>query len=567
MSLAMASGMRTLRTSLLALLLGLAACATDLDIEDGAADDFGGKADGGLDEGSTEARGVLALVNDPAVDADELDLGAGLSKRAATNIVAARPFATLAALDAVAYVGPKTLEALLDYARATGRVVAAARIDAVFSPQPLANTHTARIAAMIRAAHATIDIAMYSFSNTEISTALADAVARGVDVRFLFQTASDDRKLPLESRPDTASGRLERAGVDVRWVNKILHHKVAVIDGESVVTGSANWSFGGAQVFDENTLFVEGSPELAAAYTREFELLWSHSTDFTLGTAQPLPTARAVPATADDPDVEALFTSANFTVAAGSPTFRVDRARTSMADALVAAIGRATRSIHIASGHLRLRPVAEALIAAHAAHPELDIRVYLDQQEFISASGDSAQRAELATCLAAATTESQRWSCSSNDFLFGKQVGDAGIDVRYKTYAYRWDYSYAVQMHDKYVVIDGAELFTGSYNLSMNSEQATFENVLHLRGPSHVGLIAAFERDFDRLWTTGRTPDRLAALQAQIAGTGPVPLVFESMALDWRQVTDLKAALRAACAPIDSAEYRENPAAHRTCPR
>src|SRR6186713_706554 len=107
--------MRTLRTLAIGLAVAVAGCGGDLDIEDGANEGFGGKADGGIEEGSAEARGVLALVNDLDVDVGELDEGAGLSKRAATNIVAARPFETLAELDAVAYVGPKTLEALLEY--------------------------------------------------------------------------------------------------------------------------------------------------------------------------------------------------------------------------------------------------------------------------------------------------------------------------------------------------------------------------------------------------------------------------------------------------------------------
>jgi phosphatidylserine/phosphatidylglycerophosphate/cardiolipin synthase-like enzyme len=544
----------------------VAGCAGDLDVEDGASDGFGGKADGGIEEGSAEARGVLALVNDPDVDVEEIDVAAGLSKRAASGIIAARPFDTLAELDKVPYVGPKALSQLLEYARETGRVVEAAQIGVVFSPQTAANAHTARVAKMIREADATIDIAMYSASNAEISTALAEAVARGVKVRFLFETANADRALPVDQRANSASGRLERAGVDVRWVNKILHHKVMVVDGERVVTGSANWSNGGATIFDENTMFIDGSPELAAAYRREIELLWAHSNDFTLGTAQAA-TAGEVPEAADDPDADVLFTSGNFTVAAGSTTFKLDRTKTRVADALVAAIAGAQTSIHIASGHLRLRPVAEALIAAKQAKPGLDIKVYLDEQEFISASGDSAQRSELEACLAAATTDTQRWNCTSRDFLFGKQVGDAGIEVRYKSYAYRWDYSYAAQMHDKYVIIDGAELWSGSYNLSMNSEQSTFENIVHLRGTSYGAVIAAFEQDFVRLWNQGRSPDLLPTLRGTIQTASSIPLVFDAMALDWRELSDLKALIRANCTVVDSTEYRTNPANHKYCPR
>lgn len=554
-----------MRTPLLILsLIALPACVgEDLEVEDGEGAGFGGKADGGIEEGSAEAMGVLALVNDAGVDVEELDVAAGLSSRVAKNIVAARPFADLRALDAVPYVGPAALQQLVAYAEDTGRVVRGAQIGVTFSPQPAATAHTRQVEALIRTAQHTLDIAMYSFSDAGVSTALADATARGVEVRFLFETAAEDRK--LADRTNTASARLERAGVDVRWVNKILHHKFLVVDGGTVVTGSANWSFGGAQVFDENTMFIAGSAELSSAYAREFDLLWTHSADFFLDAAQPASASPAIPEAADDPDLEALFTSANFDVAAGSTKFKLDRTRTRVEDALVAAIDGATRSIHIASGHLRLRSVADALIARKAAVPALDIKVYLDEQEYISASGDRAQQTDVDSCLATATTDAARWSCTTKDFLWGRRVGLGGIEVRYKIYSYRWDYSYAAQMHDKYVVIDGDELFSGSFNLSMNSEQATFENVVHLRGAKYASVIAQFEQDFARMWATG--DGKLAALRTTIATASVIPMVFDAMALSWDEVTALKTLIRTNCAAADSTDFRANPASHKTCAR
>ncbi|HET6584066.1 MAG TPA: hypothetical protein VFG69_11470, partial [Nannocystaceae bacterium] len=64
---------------------------------------------------------MLALVNDADVDVDELDVstsqgGAGLNRTAAQNIVAARPLADLAELDAVPYVGITACQALAAYA-------------------------------------------------------------------------------------------------------------------------------------------------------------------------------------------------------------------------------------------------------------------------------------------------------------------------------------------------------------------------------------------------------------------------------------------------------------------
>lgn len=89
----------------------------------GRAPDEGDRAsaDFCVEAGSPAARGVLALVNDPAVDAELLDLsasagGAGLYRNAAHNIVDARPFDSLEQLDTVPYVGLAACEALARFA-------------------------------------------------------------------------------------------------------------------------------------------------------------------------------------------------------------------------------------------------------------------------------------------------------------------------------------------------------------------------------------------------------------------------------------------------------------------
>ena len=52
-----------------------------------------------------------------------------------------------------------------------------------------------------------------------------------------------------------------------------LHHKFAVIDNKTVITGSFNWSPAAAHTNDE-TLLVIHSPEVAAHFTREMNRMW-----------------------------------------------------------------------------------------------------------------------------------------------------------------------------------------------------------------------------------------------------------------------------------------------------
>ena len=52
-----------------------------------------------------------------------------------------------------------------------------------------------------------------------------------------------------------------------------LHHKFAVIDSKTVITGSFNWSPSAAHQNDEVLLVIE-SPLLAAHFSREMDRLW-----------------------------------------------------------------------------------------------------------------------------------------------------------------------------------------------------------------------------------------------------------------------------------------------------
>ncbi|MCC6620581.1 MAG: hypothetical protein IT385_04965 [Deltaproteobacteria bacterium] len=87
---------------------------------DGKADDFA------IAEGSPEAAGVLRVANELAQAQLAGKSGVGLGATAAKNIAKRRPFTTLAALDAVPYVGKASFTKLVAYATAHGYVVTTA---------------------------------------------------------------------------------------------------------------------------------------------------------------------------------------------------------------------------------------------------------------------------------------------------------------------------------------------------------------------------------------------------------------------------------------------------------
>lgn len=542
-----------------------------------------------LKEGTAEALAVLALVNDPAVTAAELTDGAKIDKRAATGIVTHRDgadgtattgdddaFDTVAELDAVKYVGETVLKKLLAYAKEHGYLKTGRSIEVVFSPQVAADSHNAKVAALIDTAQHSLDIAIYSYSDAGIQAALDRAVARGVDIRFIFETASTDKKLTGSALETSKSGRIEKAGINVRWVNKIMHHKFVLVDGPrddaaaaktaKIATGSANWSGSAATKYDENTLFLSGYPELALRLQREFNLLWEHSGDLVVDGTLPYELSTLAIGDGlitDEASSHVWFTSANFKVK--GTTFST-LGTNEVADRWVSAIQGAKKSIHIASGHLRSRPVAEALMDKVKSSPNVEIRVYLDDQEYIGEAANDDQIADLDACLAAAgTSEPKKRDCLDKGFLYGLEAEKAGVDVRYKFYAYRWDASYAKQMHNKLMIVDAADLYTGSYNLSDNAEHQTFENMYYFGGGEHASLVKQYEERFAQLWETGRAEGKLEKLEQTIKTASTIPIVFDGMALTWDEATALKDLIRTECPAVDSTEYRQNAAAHQTC--
>lgn len=589
----------TQRSVFAMLVLGLAgfapACATETELEDGENDVVvvDGKADGAMIS-ECELREIVDYVNDGATTFATLRQ-AGVATTAARNIIAYRDgadtmfgteddnlFEDAAEVDAVRYVGPVAFRKLRDAVADRCVTPPGGETDVTFSPQAYEQSHLVKVAALIDTAERSIDVAMYSFNDARIMDALKRAVQRGVSIRMIYDPASTERTNPAGSR----SAKLEENGVDVRYINKVMHHKFVIVDGPRdaasqaqgarMATGSGNWSNSAGTRYDENTVFLEGHEEAALRFQREFNHLWKNSRDFVSNPAltffESTEITDAMIAAVDDPDFDVFFTSANFRTFVSSsngPTFSVVAGRNEVANQMVALIQNATTSIRLASGHLRSRPIFEALVAKHQANPGMDIRIYLDGQEYISQSADRDQQRELEQCLmAAGANESARQACMDRGFLFAYEATEAGIPTRLKYYAFRWDHSYAEQMHHKYMIVDGNILASGSYNLSDNAEHATMENMVVYRGATFAALIDQFEANFEQMWVTGEAEGRYDELLEQVEnGTGPFPIVFPAMAITVPEIATLKREMAEACPDINSTDFRNNPSAHRVCYR
>jgi phosphatidylserine/phosphatidylglycerophosphate/cardiolipin synthase-like enzyme len=66
-----------------------------------------------------------------------------------------------------------------------------------------------------------------------------------------------------------------KAGIDVRvdYTDHHMHHKFAVIDERTVMTGSYNWTRSAALYNHENIL-ITGDKAIVKEYLKEFHRLW-----------------------------------------------------------------------------------------------------------------------------------------------------------------------------------------------------------------------------------------------------------------------------------------------------
>lgn len=447
----------------------------------------------------------------------------------------------------------------------------------IFSPQLYSESHLAEIVKRMNMARRTIDVAMYSYSDAAAKEALKKAVERGVKVRFIYESAGEHAGSPS----GTKSAALEDLGVDVRYINKIMHHKFVIIDGPhkasdnplktTLITGSGNWSHGAATNYDENTSFIKGNAELALRYQKEFNHIWKYSRDFVWNTSlQNYESMEITDAMLQDTDAaEAYFTSANFRTYRSSRygnTFSTIAGKNTVADKIVEFINGAQSSIKIAPGHMRNNRIARAILDKMQNAPNVDIKIYLDGQEYISHTKNREMMAGLEECVAnAGTSLSKQQKCYDAGLYYSYEMVFAGLNLRFKYYAYQWNYSYAKQMHNKYFIFDDKTVVSGSYNCSDNAEHNTIENIAVYHKPVFGNLVDSFVANFNAIWDTGA--GLYSGLMNTINTAATIPLVFPPMALSYQDVWNIKNAIGANCPKVFSDEYYNNPVQHQSCPR
>ncbi len=125
-----------------------------------------------------------------------------------------------------------------------------------------------RIIPLVQQARTSVIFMAFSFTHDALGEAMLERASAVLDVRGIFETRGSETEF-------SEMGRLFCAGVPVRRDGNpaTFHHKVIVIDGLIVVTGSLNFSDNANDSNDENVLIIQSS-RIAARYLQEFNKRW-----------------------------------------------------------------------------------------------------------------------------------------------------------------------------------------------------------------------------------------------------------------------------------------------------
>ena len=125
---------------------------------------------------------------------------------------------------------------------------------------------------LIEGAEESIRFMAFSFTHDDLGTAVLERANDGVDVQGIFETRGSQTEY-------SEMTSLYCHSVDVRQDGNpgTFHHKVFIIDGKYVITGSLNFSDNANESNDENVIILNNS-DIATEYLAEFDRRWAEAT-------------------------------------------------------------------------------------------------------------------------------------------------------------------------------------------------------------------------------------------------------------------------------------------------
>jgi competence ComEA-like helix-hairpin-helix protein len=164
-----------------------------------------------------------------------------------------------------------------------------------FSPDsstiPWEVTSNGLIGSTLNTSKNSVDLALFVFSEQTLADILQNRQQAGIQIKalidpeFAFQSYSEgldmlgvalSNKCKYEANNNPWQSPIKTVGIPNLPVGDKLHHKFGIVDQETVITGSHNWSEA-ANYKNDETLLVINNPTITAHFLREFERLYKEA--------------------------------------------------------------------------------------------------------------------------------------------------------------------------------------------------------------------------------------------------------------------------------------------------
>lgn len=277
-------------------------------------------------------------------------------------------------------------------------------------------------------AEKSIDLAIYNFGDPILANALLQAKQRGVEIRLVMEDQNAVKNTPQS---------LQTAGIPLVSGNEngLMHNKFAIIDGQTLWMGSANFTTYGFNT--DNNYFVEiTEPNIINAYQAEFNEMYR---DKLFGDMNLVPS----------PETEFTFQEMAIEVYF-SP-------EDGIADKLVNLINDADTSVLFLTSSFTLDDLASAMI--EKAAQGIEVKGVFDASSVTSNEGTEYDR-----------------------------LRRAGLNIRMD--------GIEGLMHEKLIIIDSQIIAIGSYNYSASADRRNDENIMIVHDAE---LARILEMEFERI--------------------------------------------------------------------
>lgn len=409
----------------------------------------------------------------------------------------------------------------------------------------------ARLYDLIGDAKKYVHISVYSWSDGGLEKAIEKALSNKAKVRVVLHP--DLKESPKVS---TVVPKLEALGAEFKISPLNMHEKFTLIDDETIINTSANFSGGAKNKYSENMIFHELNKEnsesiksLISDFKNEFTILWNTSKDITThGEANAerlVEFTKKVNLPKYEADMALYSSSMNWNLKENAPTsavFKTGKYLTltkktypnsteqtwTVRDALIIAIRAAQKSIYLSLNHFNIRAVSDELIAA--VKRGVDVRLAVDNQEYKSKPNDLEMTPQFV----------QDWKALKGNIIPPVRVKFYSLEPSPRTWLLN---------HHKFILVDyempeRTMLLSGSYNLSATAEQNQFDNLVIYKNPVYRNLYTSFYNEFLNQWSWNRVndqPKKEITDQFFTLKNNSYPIhVQEAVALDWQEVMTLR---------------------------